>query len=557
MITPLTVLVHQALPMVYDQSMSFLELLGAVIAKVNEMIKEQNIYFDTDPILAITNILEGWKTDGTLETLVSESALNAIDDFEATLSGYPINVKDYGALGNNIAIDTAAIQQAITAAAGVRSVLIPEGIFLTEKLRIPDNSHIIVLGTIKLHNGANNQLIQINSKNVVLDGMGKGILDGNGTQQTTPLPLAVLYSSELSAAENVLIKGLNIKNSKEWGMNLNGLNMRVQDCVFSDNPNMNFFGPNSRNCIFSNCICHGVTNDHGLGFYGGVTDCTMDSCIVYETLNTLLAGIAVINDAGQTAPNKNVVISNCIAHHNDGVGFAVWGVQNFEDTISFINCIAHHNNQLNFPAVAGSGFVIKKSKNVIISGCQSHDNGNGTGGATGIFIQNAYNVIIKGNIIRNEGIGSAAGYGIMITYGNNISIEGNTIFDDQTPITLHKYIQIGNGADGVDIVNNVLYGISANTGISGAGNARLIKDNYRGFNPIGFGYDTPEMPTSGTTITNPSPYVMLVYIWGGSVSEIMIEGHPIGNPGGMVILNPTESIKFTYSALPHWSWSAQ
>lgn len=552
-ITPLELTVRNTIPLVYDDSMTFLELLGAVVVKINEMAA----FFDADLLTTVTNILTAWQNNGTLSTLLSESALNAIDEFTKTLQGYPINVKDFGAVGNNLTINTAALQQAITAAAGVRSVLIPDGIFLTDKIDIPNNSHLIILGTLKLHNQANNQLIQLNGKNVVLDGMGKGILDGNGSNQAIGLPLAILYNYALSAAENVLIKGLNIKNSKEWGMNLNGLNIRVQDCVFSNNPNMNFFGPNSRNCIFSNCVCYGVTNDHALGFYGGVTDCTMDSCIVYNTLNTVLAGIAVINDAGQTAPNKNVVISNCISHHNDGPGFAVWGVNNFEETVSFINCVAHHNNQLNFPAVAGSGFVIKKAKNIIISSCQSHDNGNGSGGATGIFIEGGYNVIIKGNIIRNEGIGSASGYGIMITLGNNITIEGNTIFDDQSPITLDKYIQIGAAADGVDIVNNVLYGIVANTGIYGDGNARLIKDNYRGFNPIGFGYTTPTMPVSGVTIINPSPYVMLIYIWGGSVSEIMIEGHPIGNPGGMVILQPSESIKLTYSALPYWKWSAQ
>lgn len=79
MITPLTILVHQALPMVYDQSLSFVELQGAVIAKVNEMVSALNEYFTVDAQTAIANILDIWKTDGTLAGMVTESMQLLLD----------------------------------------------------------------------------------------------------------------------------------------------------------------------------------------------------------------------------------------------------------------------------------------------------------------------------------------------------------------------------------------------------------------------------------------------------------------------------------------------
>lgn len=83
MITPLTILVHQALPMVYDQSLSFVELLGAVVSKVNELIAEQNAYFDVDLITNVTNILTEWNDDGTLGTIISAALQTEIDDNKA------------------------------------------------------------------------------------------------------------------------------------------------------------------------------------------------------------------------------------------------------------------------------------------------------------------------------------------------------------------------------------------------------------------------------------------------------------------------------------------
>ena len=55
-----------------------------------------------------------------------------------------INVKDYGATGDGVTDDTAAIQAAVDAAAGSASVLFPAGVYkLTSTVEVPATSHLV------------------------------------------------------------------------------------------------------------------------------------------------------------------------------------------------------------------------------------------------------------------------------------------------------------------------------------------------------------------------------------------------------------------------------
>lgn len=119
-ISPLTILVQRALPMVFDESLSYLELLGAVVAKVNEMVAAQNTYFNEDLMSVVRSVLNEWKTDGTLE----QQKLH--------------NVLEYGAKGDGLTDDTAAITAACTAAGIVSGVVFfPTGTYLCGSLTIP------------------------------------------------------------------------------------------------------------------------------------------------------------------------------------------------------------------------------------------------------------------------------------------------------------------------------------------------------------------------------------------------------------------------------------
>lgn len=102
---------------------------------------------------------------------------------------------------------------------------------------------------------------------------------------------------------------------------------------------------------------------------------------------------------------------------------------------------------------------------------------------------------------------------------------------------------------GGDVSSNVVF---ATTGsLSGAGNS--IR-NLKGFNSTDK-IVTPAMPSSGSSVTNNFGVPARVFINGGTISTISINGIASGfTTGAMLTLNPSESITLNYSSAPVWNW---
>ena len=86
----LTGLVNVAIPEVYQKGMSYYEVLTAVVNKVNELIEKSNEYFSESVQTVMTNILIGWKNDGTLGALIADAVLQ-IGDQQYTEQNYVSN----------------------------------------------------------------------------------------------------------------------------------------------------------------------------------------------------------------------------------------------------------------------------------------------------------------------------------------------------------------------------------------------------------------------------------------------------------------------------------
>lgn len=500
--------------------------------------------------LPTLNVGEPAFTTDTNEFFIGNGINNIEFAKKSDIQQLCINIKDYGAIGDGLTDNTTIIQNLLNEYAGKTKILIPFGTFVTQSLTIPSNTHLQIKGILKLKNNTNGQLISfINGQNIVIDGLRFGIIDGNGTNQITNSELACIYSGLDSINDNIIIKNIHIKNAKTWNINMIGKNCSIIDSIISDCPNMSFFTKGSDNCLWRNCLSYNISNDYSIGFYGGVTNSIIDGCIAYNNTTNGLAAIAVINDSGQTTPNKNILVTNCIAYNNKSSGFAVWGVDSYEEEITFNNCIAYNNNLQNL-GTAG-GFLVIKAKNVSISNCKSYANGIGSEGSCGIFFTDVFNLNIGNNTIYNEGQGSTLGFGILGN-GNNVTIHNNLIYDDQITHTLTKGIQMQNGCENVDIVGNSFKNIISTIYLVNPSQIRSVKDNGN-HNPIGW-ITSPTVPASSTYYSNSTPYTYTVTIYGGDVQTIIIDNKNIGLTSGTFMIHPYKNIRIDYTVAPNWIW---
>ena len=170
-VTTLKVWVSHVLPLVYDDTLSFMELLGKVTYKLNELIENNNKLPDY-----IADLIREYISSGEIEKVLAE-----------VLANYMLNVKFppaglTPATGDGSADDTEAIQGCIDYAFnhGGMAIYFPSGSYLTQPLVLKNkctmfgydryNTRLVLKG------GATTAMFTGNVDELTLTGMG---FDGN------------------------------------------------------------------------------------------------------------------------------------------------------------------------------------------------------------------------------------------------------------------------------------------------------------------------------------------------------------------------------------------
>jgi parallel beta-helix repeat protein len=358
-----------------------------------------------------------------------------------------LSVKDFGAVGDGVADDTAAIQAALDSGAG--TVYIPEGSYkISAQLSVSDNTTVCGSGKstyIKTVDGGINAFYIYGKSGVTIQDMQ--ITTISQTNYTAYKCGVLIYSN----SSNCLVENVSVFN---WGWSgvciWGSSNCIVRGCRFSS-----WFGTadTDRSCIHiretsnynvvENNYCL-ASSEHGIFVQDPYTNSTPTGNIITNNVvkNSLYAGIIVYVT---TAYNTQTLVSG--NHISDIVGSA--------------------NSNLN-----GHGIYIQSAggsvvTNNIISNCCQQTTNFETQVVAAIGVSTGDTIVyptgsISEVVVSNNSITAQRGPAISVqTCGVPVLVNGNTIISTGTTAVRGEAIYTAN-ANGVQINNNVISHANSN-----------------------------------------------------------------------------------------------
>jgi len=326
------------------------------------------------------------------------------------ISGAPYNIKDYGAVGDGVTDDTAAINSAISAAntAGGGVVYVPQGTFIVAvytytgvvgaaSIILRDNVHLVIDGTIKVKNnayGAGAFYGVIRSLDTGLSNAsitGVGTVDGNKSNQTASSQCSNIY---LTCLFNVVVDGI-------YSVNANGMGIQLVSPISLPVPPAGAAATHTA-CAVQNCFVNNVTNigiqiSHGL--YCNISENRITTCV-----NNC---IDIYGDNGTVSPDNGITSIN-----GNTVGGGLVGV--FIETskrVSVVgNAVDSCTTGIAVNRINGAPTIISISGNTISNCGTGISNTGDTGG-----------VLISNNFV------AFTGYGLVLG-GTTVAVSGNVSY---------------------------------------------------------------------------------------------------------------------------------
>lgn len=398
-----------------------------------------------------------------------------------------VSVKDFGAVGDGVTDDTAAIQAALDS--GNQTIYFPDGVYMVDAVTglVPSNNQSLILAdnaelqAITNSSDTYNVILLQQKSNVVIRG-GKITGDrATHTGTTGEFGMGIgLYECQDITIEDCYI-------SQCWG-----------DGIYVGDDDADAGYGWSTNVIIKNCTIYKASRN-GISITGGDNVQVIDCEISYSDRTNPKCGIDIepIGSATDTVAT-NIVIKGCYFHHQTG-GIATAGTSgsiiNRQNLMISNNRFAYNNVHV------GVGNL---HKNVIVSNNLFEEWSAYAGvsqqyGATG---DEVIGLVYTGNTTRKYGTVQFGGVGC-----SQIVVSGNSFNGNRITI---------NGGDDVSIIGNTIvnpqgYGIYAAAGTTYT-NLMIANNTISG--------------NEGGETGNPG-----IYIRGGTPNECTIIGNTIRTDG--------------------------
>lgn len=431
-----------------------------------------------------------------------------------------LNLRDFGAAGDGKADDGPALRRALAALQeqGGGTLYLPAGVYQCSAVppggdphlnfcgRIPGNSHIIGAGAgsaiIRLAPHSPNQTWVLTNYNLSKP------LDTNITVEHLTIDGNAAHQTKTTDAQNGLVF------------------VRAQ-------------GITVRNVVFTN-LCGktsgrpGPSGTPGENFH---TDCKGCSDIVYSDCRVESDPKVPCGTGFSLNGSSRAVYSNCTASGlKFGQGYTHWKSKD----ITYLGCHAfdcgsdgfhsEYSEMLTYTAcVSGTAWLAHQGSlqhQVSAKGCM-----------IGFNVYHGTHVQYSQCISRGNDT-----YGLKVEQSSDVNVTGGIFTENDYGIRLQEARSVSGTS------------LSMHPKLAGNKGGQLW---YAGrITALTGKLSAPAVPASSQTIGNPFPFAVTVYVSGGELDGITVDGVGLGKPSGAIILRPGGSIKLTYSKAPGWAWLA-
>jgi hypothetical protein len=194
----------KVLPLVYDDSLSYMEVQGKIVKKLNELIKNNN-----ELPKYLRELIKTYISSGEIDNIIAE----ILSDYMLSVKNPPENLKP--AVGDGSADDTEAIQGCLEYAKAHNGMCVyfPSGAYLTGTLTLPENSDVTMFGQgryvtrLVLRGGVTEPMLKGNVNTLTLTGL---TFDGNGDIQVNNVDLIECTGVNISISQCILTDGFTL-----------------------------------------------------------------------------------------------------------------------------------------------------------------------------------------------------------------------------------------------------------------------------------------------------------------------------------------------------------